>query len=451
MQNTTHLKSFILYEIALNKFFCSPLKRLIVSSVHAMTQSKKAKQYDTKHGARKGLILNYDDLIEQGWNKNSIKETLKELVNDGYLEKIAIRGNRQLMCIKEKAIKILKKFSDMFSRDEQERDNSNFGSQIINEPLVQKSSNPYKGKIAKLKNNILKNHEHQNNHETKPEDKEECSDCSFLDELYGNDESLKIDNVLNHQESKTSNPTLTESLSKESTMNSNEESLNVIDLEYDPTLDINNAEQEETTSYIKEKPVEDIQAGFDGSYDQIKAIEKLNDKFTSQQLQAINYFANEHNLDTKSLEEMCCEKLLIENFSTFQELVLSSIEELEKIKPKMINDPDLNNAELAKIAKKPNRIDFYAVNKAESLRDGLLTEKQINGIHSILDFAERKLNAKFDYYDYFVSIYYQLANPDTHFKQCNFKKAIWIIAKLIKNGDYKTAYGSEKWIQENVA
>jgi hypothetical protein len=148
---------------------------------------------------------------------------------------------------------------------------------------------------------------------------------------------------------------------------------------------------------------------------------------------------------------MCCEKLLIENFSTFQELVLSSIEELEKIKPKMINDPDLNNAELAKIAKKPNRIDFYAVNKAESLRDGLLTEKQINGIHSILDFAERKLNAKFDYYDYFVSIYYQLANPDTHFKQCNFKKAIWIIAKLIKNGDYKTAYGSEKWIQENVA
>jgi hypothetical protein len=446
MQNTTHLKSFILYEIALNKFFCSPLKRLIVSSVHAMTQSKKAKQYDTKHGARKGLILNYDDLIEQGWNRNSIKATLKELVNDGYLEKIAIRGNRQLMCIKEKAIKILKKFSDMFSRDEQEGDNSNFGSQIINEPLVQKSSNPYKGKIAKLKNNILKNHEHQNNHETKPEDKEECFDCSLLDELYGNDESLKIENVLNQQESEISNPTLTES-----TTNSNDESLNVIDLEYDSALDINNAEQEETTSYIKEKLVEDIQGGFDGSYDQIKEIEKLNDDFTTKQIEAINYFATEHNLDIKFLEEMCSEKLLIENFNTFQELVLSSISELEKIKPRISNECDLNAVGLSEISKKPKKIDFYAVNKAESLRDGLLTEKQINGIHSILDFAERKLNAKFDYYDYFVSIYFQLANPDTDFKQCNFQKAIWIIAKLIKNGDYKTAYGSEKWIQENVA
>jgi hypothetical protein len=48
-------------------------------------------------------------------------------------------------------------------------------------------------------------------------------------------------------------------------------------------------------------------------------------------------------------------------------LVLSSIAELEKIKPKMTNDLDLDNAELAEIAKKPKKIDFYAVNKAESL------------------------------------------------------------------------------------
>jgi hypothetical protein len=61
------------------------------------------------------------------------------------------------------------------------------------------------------------------------------------------------------------------------------------------------------------------------------------------------------------------------------------------------------------------------------------------------------MGSKFNYYDYFVSIYYQLANPDIHFKQCNFQKAIWIIAKLIKNGDYKTAYGALKWCHEKVA
>jgi hypothetical protein len=293
--------------------------------------------------------------------------------------------------------------------------------------------------------NILKNHGHQNNHETKPEEKEERS---FLDELYGNDESLKIENVLNQQESEISNPTLTESLPKESTMNSNEESLNVIDLEYDPALDINNTKYKETTSYIKEKPVEDIQGGFDGSYDQIKAIEKLNDKFTSQQLQAINYFANEHNLDTKSLEEICYEKLLIESFNTFQELVLSSIEELEKINPRISNECDLNAVDLSEISKKPDIIDWYAIGKAHPLREGELKENQISAIHSLLDFLSRKKKIIFDYQNIFNSIYFQIANPQDHFKKCNFQRAMGIIQKLIINNNYQEAYGANKWTHQ---
>jgi hypothetical protein len=357
LRNTTHLKSFMLYEIALNKFFCSPLKRLILSSVHAMTQSKKAKQYDTKNGARKGLILNYDDLIEQGWNKNAIKESLKELVNNGYIEKIAIRGNRQLMCIKEKAIKILKNFSDMFSRDEQELNNTNFGSQIINEPEVKKSSNPYKVKKEKLKENILKNNEYQNNHETKLKDEKDCFDCFSLDsELYS----------------------------------------------YDPGLDLNKQTIDDEISDCSDLYAYDsVENQYTGTHEDFLDTLNLGDELTPKQENAIEYYAKLNNFDACELYHFVLELKLKKNYSSFHVLLGSAIDALEAIEKENASDITINEKDITSKAKKPSKIDYYGIQHAEIKRDGKLTEKQEHAIHSLLDFLQRKSKITFDYTKYF--------------------------------------------------
>ena len=411
IMDTIRIKSLMTYERQLNKFFESPLKRQLVLSVYVMTQSKNAIEFKTKNGHQKGLVLNYDDLIDQGWKKNTILEALKALIEDKFLKKVAIYGNKQLLIITQKTIDVLKKFQEIFDNDKNES-KINFGSQKSSDPDSNFFANPYKVKKEKLKENILKNNEYQNNHENKQKDETECSDCfSLKKDLYSYDPDLDI-----------KKQTIDDEVSACGDLYS-----------YDPELDINKLDQNEEYDLEKNR--------YSGTRQDFVDTVALGDDLTNKQLSAIQFYAEQNNLDSCSLYNAVTELNFMNNYSSFHVLISSAIDALEAIEKENSSYITIDEKDITSKATKPIKIDYYGIQHAEIKRDGKLTEKQEHAIHSLLDFLQRKCKITFDYQKYFKWIYFQMVNPCTHFVRCNFQRAIGIVRKIISKGDYKEPYG----------
>ena len=199
-------------------------------------------------------------------------------------------------------------------------------------------------------------------------------------------------------------------------------------------MDINKVEQNEYDS---------LENQYSGTHEDFLDTLNLGDELTRKQENAIEYYAKLNNFDACELYHFVLELKLKKNYSSFHLLLGSAVDALEAIEKENSSDITIDEKDIASKAKKPSKIDYYAIQHAEIKRDGKLTDKQEHAIHSLLDFLQRKCKITFDYQKYFKWIYFQMVNPTTHFLRCNFQRAMGIVKKIITNNQYSQPYGFE--------